>query len=61
MKAHSFGACLTVFLSMFSVLKLSSAYYVCCIFWDALKNTLTMEANTINPDQTALKEQSDLS
>ena len=45
---------------MFSVHKLSSAYYVCCIFWDALKNTLTMGANTMNPDQTALMEQSDL-
>ena len=30
-------------------------YYVCCINLDALKTTFIMEANTVNPDQSAPK------
>ena len=30
-----------------------STYYICCIFSKTLWNTFTMEANTMNPDQTA--------
>ena len=37
------------------VLKMASAYYVCCINLNALQNTFIMEANTMNSDQ---KEQS---
>ena len=45
--------------------KRSSAHYVCCICSNALKTNFIMEANTMNPDQTAPirllpKEQSDL-
>ena len=32
-----------------------SAYYVCCIYSNALKNIFAMVANTMNPDQTAPK------
>ena len=32
-----------------------SAYYICCIYSNALQNTFVMEANTMNPDQTAPK------
>ena len=35
-------------------LKMSSAYYVCCIYSNALQNTFTMEENTMNPDQTLI-------
>ena len=37
----------------FFYLKMLSAYYVCYIFSKALQNSLTMEANVMNPDQTA--------
>ena len=37
----------------FFVLKMLSAYYICCIYLNALETTFIMEANTINPDQTA--------
>ena len=36
------------------------AYYVCCINSNALQSTFTMESNTMNPDQTASKELTDL-
>ena len=39
-----------------NVLKMFSAYYVCCIYSNAFQNTFTMAANTMNPDQTASKE-----
>ena len=29
------------------------AYYVCCIYSNALQKNLTLEANTMYPDQTA--------
>ena len=35
--------------------RMLSAYYFCCINSNALQNTFSMEANTMNPDQTALK------
>ena len=34
--------------------------YVCCIYIDALQNVFTLEANTMNPDQTAPLGQCDL-
>ena len=34
--------------------KISSAYYICCIYSDALQYSFAMEANTMHPDQTAL-------
>ena len=37
------------------VLKISSAYYVCCMNSNALQNIFAMEANTMNPDQTVPK------
>ena len=36
-----------------------SAHYLNCIFY-VLQNTFTMVANTVNPDQLLLWEQSDL-
>ena len=36
-------------------MKMLSAYYVCCIYLIALQNNFIMDANTINPDQTATK------
>ena len=48
---------LTIFLDPYPakifVLKMLSAYCVCCIYSNALQNTITTEANTTNPDQTA--------
>ena len=35
---------------------MSSAYYVCCIYSNALQKPFTMEANITYPDQTAPKE-----
>ena len=32
-----------------------STYYICCIYSNSLKNTFTMESNSMNPDQTAPK------
>ena len=37
------------------VKKILSAYYFCCVNSNALQNTFSMEANTMNPDQTAPK------
>ena len=45
----------TLILPVFFVLKMSSAQYICCIYLDARQNTFTMEANTMNPDQTVPK------
>ena len=39
----------------FFVLKMSSAFYVCCIYSSALQTRLFMEANNMNPYQTASK------
>ena len=39
--------------NIFFFLKTSPAYYVCCIFLNAFQNTYIMEANPMNPDQTA--------
>ena len=33
------------------VLKLSAAYYICCIYLNALEPTFIMEANTMTPVQ----------
>ena len=38
----------------------SSTYKVCCLYSVALQTTFIMEANKMNPDQIAPKEQSDL-
>ena len=46
-------------LSIIFVLKMSSAYSICCIYSNALQYTFTMVVNIINPDQTAPQEQSD--
>ena len=35
--------------------KMSSAYYLCCKYSDALQTNFIMEANTMNPDQIAPK------
>ena len=35
--------------------KVLSAYYVCCIYLNALETAFTMKANTMSPDQTAPK------
>ena len=43
---------LSLMLPIFLFLKKSSAFYICCLFSNALKNTAKMEANHINPDQT---------
>ena len=42
------------------VVNMSSAYYVCRIYLIALETTFIMKANTINPDETAPIELSDL-
>ena len=47
------GLCHHLILTLF-VLKILSAYLFCYIYSDALKNTFTMKANTMNPDQTSL-------
>ena len=39
----------------FFVIKMPSAYYTFCIHLNALQKTFIMEANTMNPDQTAPK------
>ena len=36
-------------------MKMLSAYYVYCIYLTTLQNNFIMDANTINPDQTATK------
>ena len=36
-------------------MKMLSAYYICCIYLTALQNNFIIDANTINPDQTATK------
>ena len=45
---------LTVCWSIIFILRMLPAYYVCCIYSNACKNTSTMEVNTMNSDQTAL-------
>ena len=37
------------------VQKMSSAYNICCIYSNALQTNFIIEANTMNPDQTAPK------
>ena len=44
----------------FFVLKMSSAYYVCCIHSSAHQTRFFMKANAMNPDQTVPKEKFDL-
>ena len=41
------------------VLKMSSAVYVCCIYSSAFRLDIFMEANNMNTDQSAPREQSD--
>ena len=45
---------LTHILPMSFVLKMWSAFYVCCIHSNALKAIFIMAATTMNPDQTIL-------
>ena len=45
-----------IILPIFFVLKISSIFYVCCIYSNELQNTFTIEANILNPDQTAPKQ-----
>ena len=40
-------------LPIFHVLKMSSAYHICCMYLNALETTFIMKANTMNSDQTA--------
>ena len=40
------------------VQKMSSAYYICCIYSNAFQTNFITEANNINPDQTAPKDYS---
>ena len=44
---------LTLILPICIILKMSSAYYICCIYSNAPQNISTLEADTINPAQTA--------
>ena len=44
---------LTLILLIFFVLKMLSAFYICCVLYNILQNIVTKEANIINPDQTA--------
>ena len=39
---------------------MTSAYYICGIYSNALQTYFLMEANTMKPDQTVPKGQSDL-
>ena len=49
------GQVLTLSCHFFFVLKMSSAYYVRCIYSNTFQTVLTLEALTlINPDQTLL-------
>ena len=36
-----------------NLLKMLSAYHVCCIYSNDLQKTFTMKVNSMNPDQTA--------
>ena len=49
--------------TIFFVMKMSSAFYLCCISYIQVHFRLDfiMETNIMNPDQTAPMEQSDLS
>ena len=50
-----------LFPTYFAGLKMLSAYYDCCIYTSALQTRFFfVEANSMDPDQTASKEQSDL-
>ena len=40
---------------IFILKKMSSAYYLCCIYSNALQKKITMEASTMDPVQTAPK------
>ena len=51
----NFRAFNPIILPIFFVLKMSSAYYLCCMYLNLLWNTLTIEANIMDPDQTAPK------
>ena len=42
------------------VLKMLSAFYICCIYSNSLQKTFTMDTNTMSQDQTVPYEQSDL-
>ena len=41
-------------------LEMSSAQVICCVYLLTLLTNASVEANSVVPDQTALKEQSDL-
>ena len=44
------GAVINFLMPIYFVLKLLSAYHICCIYSNALQKTFTIEVNTINPD-----------
>ena len=44
----------------FIVLKMLSAIYICCLYSSALRLDIFIEAKTMDPDQNAPREQSDL-
>ena len=45
-----------ILLVFFFVQEMLSAFYVCCIYSNALQTNFIMEANTMNLDQTAPKD-----
>ena len=49
---------LTLILSVFFVVKMLSAYWVCCICSNSRLKTFTVESNTMDSDQTASNNQS---
>ena len=51
----NFRAFKPIILPIIFVLKMLSAYHLYCVYSNALQNTLTIEANIMNPDQTAPK------
>ena len=44
---------LEMFVNIFLILKILSAYYACCNYSNTLQTSLIMETNAMNPDQTA--------
>ena len=47
------GIDLILILLIYFVQKMSSAYYICCIYSNALQTYFITEANTMNADKTA--------
>ena len=42
-------------MSFFLPIILLTAFYLCCLYLNAMETTFIMEANTANPDQTVHK------